>query len=198
MRILGRTSSINVRKVLWAADELGLSYDREDADTASPAFRALNPNGLIPVLIDAHGPLWESNAICRHLAAGTSLFPTGARARAVIDQWMEWQATELNSAWRFAFAGLVRRFPGYDDAGRIAASVQDWNSAMAILDRALDGTGAFVTGQAFTLADVVIGLSVHRWIASPIERADLPAVAGYYQRLGARRAFQPYALPEVP
>jgi len=198
MRILGRTSSINVRKVLWAADELGLAYDREDADTASPAFRALNPNGLIPVLIDQHGPLWESNAICRHLASGTSLFPTEARARAVIDQWMEWQATELNSAWRFAFAGLVRRFPGYDDAARIAASVRDWNGAMAILDRALSATGAFVTGQAFTLADVVIGLSVHRWIASPIERADLPAVATYYQRLGGRRAFQPYALPEVP
>jgi len=198
MQILGRTSSINVRKVLWAADELGLSYDRADADTASPAFRALNPNGLIPVLIDEHGPLWESNAICRHLAAGTTLFPSAPRARAVVDQWMEWQATELNSAWRFAFAGLVRRFPGYDDADRIAASVRDWNSAMAILDRALDGTGAFVTGQDFTLADVVIGLSVHRWIASPIDRADLPAVAAYYQRLGERGTFQPYARPDVP
>jgi glutathione S-transferase len=198
MKILGRTSSINVRKVLWTADELGLAYERQEVETASPAFRALNPNGLVPVLIDDHGPLWESNAICRYMAAGSALFAVDARARAVVDQWMEWQATELNTAWRFAFAGLVRRFPGFEDETRIAASVRDWNAAMGVLEQQLQGTGAFVTGETFTLADVVIGLSVHRWLTSPIDRADLPAVAAYYARLRERPAFLPYAREDVP
>lgn len=198
MKILGRTSSINVRKVLWTADELGLAYQRQDVETASPAFRALNPNGLVPVLIDDHGPLWESNAICRYMAAGSTLFTVDARARAVVDQWMEWQATELNTAWRFAFAGLVRRFAGFEDEARIAASVRDWNAAMGVLEQQLQRTSAFVTGETFTLADVVIGLSVHRWLSSPIDRADLPAVAAYYERLRERPAFLPYARDDLP
>jgi len=198
MKVLGQTSSINVRKVLWTADELGLAYERQEVETASPAFRALNPNGLVPVLIDDHGPLWESNAICRYMAAGSALFAVDARARTLVDQWMEWQATELNTAWRFAFVGLVRRHPGFQDEARIAASVRDWNAAMGVLEQQLRRTRAFVTGETFTLADVVIGLSVHRWLTSPIDRAVLPAVAAYYEQLRERPAFLPYARADVP
>ena len=57
MRVLGRASSLNVRKVLWTLDEIGLAYHREEwgagfQSTRSPAFLALNPNGLIPVVED--------------------------------------------------------------------------------------------------------------------------------------------------
>jgi len=67
LKILGRTSSINVRKVLWTCQELGISYDREDwgigfAPTQSPEFLALNPNAQVPVIIDDNGVLWESPA----------------------------------------------------------------------------------------------------------------------------------------
>jgi glutathione S-transferase len=59
-KVLGRTSSINVRKVLWTLDELDLAYEREDwgagfASTKDPTFLALNPNALVPVLLDEHG-----------------------------------------------------------------------------------------------------------------------------------------------
>ena len=207
LRILGRTSSLNVRKVLWTCGELALAHEREDwgtgyASTSDPAFLALNPNALVPVIIDEHGPLWESNTICRYLASrhigGEALLPTEPRGRAAIEQWMDWQATELNTAWRYAFAGLVRRMPGFDDPVQIAASVRAWNAAMVLLDRRLDHTGAYAAGETFTLADVVLGVSVHRWAASPIDRAALPAVEAYYARLKTREAFQPWALPEVP
>ena len=57
LKILGRTSSINVRKVLWTCQELGIDYVREDwgigfKPTQSPDFLALNPNAQVPVLID--------------------------------------------------------------------------------------------------------------------------------------------------
>ena len=74
LKILGRASSINVRKVLWTCAELDLAFEREDwgagfRPTHNPAFRALNPNALIPVIDDDGFVLWESNTIIRYLAA---------------------------------------------------------------------------------------------------------------------------------
>lgn len=202
-KVLGRTSSINVRKVLWTLDELELAYEREDwgagfSPTNDPKFLQWNPNALVPVLIDEDGPLWESNAICRYVAAGTPLFPDGRRARALVDQWMDWQATELNTAWRYAFAGLVRKFPGFEDPQQIEASVVAWNTAMGLLDARLVDTGAYVAGEHFTIADIVLGLSVHRWLHSPIAREEWPALNAYYARLKQRPAFSKWSLPEVP
>ena len=202
-KVLGRTSSINVRKVLWTLDELGVAYEREDwgqgfAPTSDPKFLKLNPNALVPVLVDQHGPVWESNAICRYVAADTPLFPEDRRLRAVVDQWMDWQCTELNTAWRYAFASLVRRTPGFDDPAEVAASVTAWNTAMGLLDARLVDTGAYVAGDHFTLADIVLGLSVHRWLFSPIEREEWPALSAYYERLKQRPAFQPWSRPQVP
>ena len=202
-KVLGRVSSINVRKVLWTLDELGVAYEREDwgqgfAPTSDPKFLKLNPNALVPVLVDQHGPVWESNAICRYVAAGTPLFPDDRRQRAVVDQWMDWQCTELNTAWRYAFASLVRKTPGFDDPAQAAASVTAWNTAMGLLDARLVDTGAYVAGDHFTLADIVLGLSVHRWLFSPIEREAWPALNAYYERLKLRPAFHPWSRPQVP
>lgn len=203
LRLLGRTSSMNVRKVLWTLDELGLAYEREDwgmgfASTGSPEFLALNPNGLVPVLIDGQGPLWESNAISRYLAAREgALLPAAPRERAVVEQWMDWQATELNGTWGYAFQALSRRTPSYDDPERIAKSARAWNAAMALLDAQLARTGAHVAGGDFTLADVVLGLSAHRWKRTPIDHAALPAVEAWYARLRERPAFAPWARDDV-
>ena len=206
MKVLGRASSINVRKVLWTLDELGLAHEREDwgmgfAPTDRPDFLALNPNGLVPVLIDDQGPLWESNTICRYLAhrhGDGALLPADPRGRARVEQWMDWQATELNGAWRYAFLALARKTPGFDDPASIQASTGAWNRAMGILERQLATTGAYAAGERFSLADVVLGLSTHRWAATPIAHADLPAVRAYYDRLRERGAFLPHARQDVP
>ena len=165
LRVLGRASSINVRKVLWTCREIGLSYDREDwgsgfRPTAVPEFLAMNPNGLVPVIEDEEGILWESNTICRYLASKhgrTDLVPATPRSRALVEQWMDWQATELNSSWRYAFLALVRQDPGYRDQEQIEAGTRDWNEKIGTLEKRLSSTVAFVTGDVFTLADVVIG-----------------------------------------
>jgi glutathione S-transferase len=124
--------------------------------------------------------------------------PIEPRPRAVVEQWMDWQATDLNPTWGYAFLALGRPTPGYDDRDKIAASVEAWNRAMAILDQRLAQTGAHVAGHDFTLADIVLGVSVHRWMATPMERANLPAVAAYYARLKERPEFGRWALDEVP
>ncbi len=206
LRILGRTTSINVRKVLWLCVELNVPVAQEDwggdtRPTSAPEFLALNPNGLVPVMCDGDFVLWESNTICRYLVARerrADLLPADAAARARVEQWMDWQATDLNSAWRYAFMALVRRNPRFDDAAAIAASAADWNRMMAIFDAQLARTGAYAAGSAFTLADIVMGLATQRWYATPIERPVLASVEAYYERLSTREGYRLHGRNGMP
>jgi glutathione S-transferase len=206
LRILGRASSINVRKVLWTCREIGIDYQREDwgsgyASTATPEFLALNPNGLVPVIEDEAGVLWESNTILCYLAAKhgrTDLLPAGPRERAGVEQWMDWQATDLNSAWRYAFIGLIWRDPNFQNAEQIAAGIVKWNAMIGILEQRLASTGAFAAGHDFTLADIGLGLSVNRWLMTPIERPDYPSIAAYYDRLKQRPGFIEHGCNGLP
>ena len=204
MKLLGRLTSINVRKVMWTAAQIGLDLDREDwgagfRSPQEPGYLAMNPNGLIPVLIDGDFAMWESNAICRYLAAkchATVLLPTELQSRARVEQWMDWQAGELNNSWRVAFMALVRGQPAAPEA--VAASVAGWNRHMGLLDTQLAKTGAHVCGDDFTLADVVLGLSAQRWKNAPIERTELPAVEAWLQRLSARPGFAAFVGNGMP
>lgn len=204
MKLLGRLPSINVRKVMWTAAQLGLDVEREDwgpgfRSPKEPEYLTLNPNGLIPVLIDGDFVLWESNSICRYLAAkagATTLLPAQPQARARVEQWMDWQAGELNNSWRVPFMALLRGVPATPEA--IEAGVANWNRHMGILDAQLARTGAYVTGDDFTLADVVLGLSAQRWKNAPIARAELPAVEAWLQRLSTRPGFADYVGNGMP
>lgn len=198
LQVLGKPISINVRKVLWLCVELDLPYTLEawgtgyqSTDTA--AFRALNPNTLVPVIRDGDFVLWESNAICRYLAAKqgrTDLLPAEPAARARVEQWMDWQATELNNAWRYAFMGLVRHSPDHQDPALCAASLHSWSRHMHMVEEQLQSTGAYLLGDAFTLADIVLGLATQRWYMAPIDRPTLPALQAYYDRLNLRPGYR--------
>ena len=198
LRILGKPTSINVRKVLWLCEELALPHVLEPwgaglRDTHEPEFLALNPNALVPVLVDGDAVLWESNTICRYLAgqAGRDdLLPREPLARARVEQWMDWQSGELNNAWRYTYMNLVRHSPAHQDAQAVAASAVAWNRHMAILEHQLQRAGDHATGDAFTLADIGLGLSVNRWFMTPLERPALPRVQAYYDRLAERAAFR--------
>jgi glutathione S-transferase len=206
LNVLGKASSINVRKVLWTCAEIGIPYaltpwGEPGKPVSAPEFRRLNPNGLVPVIQDEGGTLWESNTICRYLAGKHQrhdLLPQEPLARAHVEKWMDWQATDLNSAWRYAFMGLVRKSAAFADPAAIEASAKAWNRAMTLLDARLDATGAYAAGDQFSLADIVLGLSVHRWVATPIAHAALPAVRAYYERLSLRPGFLAYGRNDHP
>ena len=197
LKIYGKSSSINVRKVLWLCAELDLRYENEQwgsgfRSTFAPEFLALNPNATVPVIRDGAFVLWESNTICRYLAAQhgrSDLLPSEPQGRALVEQWMDWQATELNNAWRYAFMGLVRNSPAHTDQAAIAASIESWNRHMGILEMKLSKSGAFAVGRNFTLADIVLALSINRWFMTPIEHPVFPAVADYFERLSERSGF---------
>jgi glutathione S-transferase len=198
LKIIGKPTSINVRKVLWTCVELDLPFEREDW---RDEHAALNPNRMVPVLVDAGFVLRESNAICRYLCARAqdhALLPVDARARARVEQWMDWQATELNNAWRYAFMALVRASPAHADPVQIAAGIAGWNRHVGILDAHLGASGPYMTGARFTLADIVIGLSLNRWSMTPMARPDYPQVAAYLARLAERPGYRSWCANGVP
>lgn len=196
LSVLGRPTSINVRKVLWTCEELALPYTlvpwgSEGWSLQSPDFLARNPNAMVPVIDDDGFLLWESNTICRYLAdryGDGSLLPPPSRERALVERWMDWQASDLNSAWRYAFLALVRLSPRHRDGTLVADSIAAWNAHMVLLDRHLEQGGPFMAGEAFTLADVVVGLSVNRWKSTPLDHPALPALDRYAALLAGRPA----------
>jgi len=197
LRILGKATSINVRKVLWTCAEIGLPFEREDwgsgfRATDTPEYLALNPNAMVPVIQDGDFTLWESNSIIRYLATRygeAALYPVEAQARARVDQWIDWQASDLNRSWSYTFMSLVRHSPLHQSPEALAAGQAEWARYMGILDRQLAKTGAFVAGEQFSLADIPVGLSVNRWFGTPFERPELPAVSDYYERLSERSGY---------
>ena len=197
LRLYGYAGSINVRKVLWMAEELGLAVERQDwgggtRSTAEPAFRAMNPAGMVPVIDDAGTVVWESNTIVRYLAASrgrVDLLPEGAAARARDEQWMDWQASDFNNGWRYVFQALIRKHPDHGDPVALARSQQQVVQLLGVVEGQLAASGGYITGSTFTAADVVIGLSVHRCTGLPFEQPRWPAIEGYLQRLSSRPGF---------
>jgi glutathione S-transferase len=204
LKVLGRVTSINVRKVLWALDELGLAYEREDwglplRDPKVPEFLALNPNGQVPVLIENGFVLWESNAILIYLAEREgALLPEQLELRALALQWLGWQAAELNPPWGYAVNALIRKTQGYDDPAKVADSMARWTTKMDILEAALGGSNTGYIGAGFSIADIALGLSVHRWMAIPMDKKAFPVIEDYYERLLSREAGTRWMGPETP
>ena len=197
LKIYGRANSINVRKVLWLADEIGLAYAREDwgrgfRATDDPEFLRLNPFGLIPVIDHDGFVLRESHAILRYLASKhdrRDLYPHDLRLRARLEAWMDWAATDLYAPTRPVFLGYLHKLPGWEP-DQIAAAMQQWNRQMSLLASTLAEGGPFLLGEAFTLADIPVGLVVNRWVMIEFDKPRLPAIDAYYDALARRPPYR--------
>jgi glutathione S-transferase len=189
-KLWGRLTSVNVQKAVWALDEADLAYERIDAGGAygvvdDPAYRAKNPNGLVPTLEEAGFVLWESNAILRYVAAIAPALasPADPRAQAHIEQWLDWQATSFTPAMRDAFWQLYRS--ANPDRTAIDASVKRTEGFAAILDAHLTGRD-YAVGDRFSIADIALGCAAHRWLNLPAERIERPALRRWYDRIADR------------
>jgi glutathione S-transferase len=191
IKVYGYAASINVRKVLWMCDELGLAVLRDDWDGRLPAFRALSPVGMVPVIDDDGVIVWESNVIVRYLAASraSDLLPVAPGERAHVEQWMDWQGSDFNNSWRVPMQVLVRGNPA--QAAALPAAIETFNAAVGVIDAQL-ANSAYVAGTSFTVADIVIALSLVRWRSIPMARPAAPNVDRYLDRLGERAGFARY------
>jgi glutathione S-transferase len=196
LKIWGRRNSVNVKKVLWAAEELGLKYERIDAGmehgvTKTPEYMKMNPNSLVPTIEDSGFVLWESHSIVRYLCAkhgAGTLWPVELQARADAERWMDWAFT-LQNAMRNVFWGLIRTPPEKRDPAAIEEGRRKSAALLEVPERLLSGR-PYLGGAAFTMADIPLGCEVQRWMRVPIERPAYPAVEAWFDRLCSRPAFK--------
>jgi len=197
LKILGRNNSSNVQKVLWALGELELEYSREDVGgpfggNRETDYLVMNPNGLVPTLVDGDTVLWESNVIVRYLArkyAPNSLLPDSLTDLARAEQWMDWQQTVVAPAHFPVFWGLIRTAPEDRDLDAIKNGRDRFEQVMTILDHHL-ADSAFVGGENLSIADIPVGIMVYRWFTLDIERMELPSLNRWYQKLTDRPAYK--------
>lgn len=197
LRIWGNADSVNVQKVLWCCEELGLGYERIDAGrhfgvVDTPEFRAMNPNGLVPTIDDGGCIVWESGAILRYLAArygAGALWPEDVQARADADRWVDWSNTTLWPALVPLFRAFYRTQPSHRDLDQIDRDRREALAELQVLDQHL-ARHAWAGGARFTMADIALGCPAWRWFAMPIERPALPGLQRWFDALAARPACQ--------
>ncbi|MDX5359775.1 MAG: glutathione S-transferase family protein [Alphaproteobacteria bacterium] len=200
----GRANSINVQKVLWTCEELGLEIVRHDVGgpyggTDTPEYRAMNPNGLVPTLQDGDVTVWESNAVVRYLAArygAGSLWPEDPGVRAAADKWMDWQLSTAQPHQRTLIMQVVRTPPEKRDTAAVAAAMSGAAQALELLEGAF-GDGAFLVGDGLTIADVALGPMMHRFVALDVPRPRLPKLEAWYARLTDRPGFARHVMPPL-
>jgi len=197
LTLMGRPNSSNVKKVLWVLEELGLKYDHVKLGGSyggldDPAYRALNPNGLVPCLRDGDLVLWESNTIMRYLAARYGqgilwLEDVGARAQA--EKWMDWGSNVLFPAFHDILFHTLRLPVPQRDPAIIKRGVNNFEKALAIMEDILTHQ-AWLSGKSFGLGDIVVGVFVYYYYEMDLVRnGHFAHVGAWYQRLKER---QPY------
>ncbi|MGK6320418.1 glutathione S-transferase family protein [Sphingomonas sp. DT-204] len=193
LTIWGRLNSHNVKKVVWLAEELGLDYVRHDVGGQfgmDDAYRAKNPNALIPTIEDGEVVLWESNAILRYLAArygGERWWPADPAARAMADRWMDWQFGYA-PAQLPAFVNLIRRPESERDMAAVAQSAEASARLMRIVDAQL-AVAPWLSGAEFGIGDIPMGVYAYTWFNLAIARPEMPHVADWYRRLQSRPGY---------
>ena len=191
--IWGRITSINVRKVIWTLQELGLPFERKDAGAAfgvvnTDEYAQLNPNRLVPLMVQGERTLWESNVIVRYLCASQQrLCPTDPWLRADAERWMDWQQTTFSPAGRDAFIQLFRKPEGVPNMDKVNASVKLTLPLLDLLDHHLSQR-PFLAGDAFGMADIPMGCEVHRWKGLPIAHSPRPHLDRWYAAVSQRPA----------
>lgn len=198
MKLLGRRDAANVQKVLWCLSELGLAAEQENyggsyGRTAEAAYLAVNPTGKVPTLIDAGVSIWESNTILRYLCnaydAG-SWYPQDPVRRTSTERWMDWQLAALWPGFMPLFIGLRRERRPLSAVQTLLVQAQ---AQMALLDREL-ARHEYLAGIEPTLAEIAVGLFVHRWFELDIPREPLPHLEAWYQRLTTRAGFRRHVM----
>lgn len=195
LKIWGRISSINVRKAVWIAQHLGVEFERVDAGGAfgivkTPEYIALNPNSVVPTLIDGDFVLWESNVIVRYLCAKYSMgdmYPTDLQERFDAERWMDWQQTTFNPSGRSAFWELIRTPEPERDMQKVAASIASTEPLLDRLESHLS-VNAFISCGRLTMADIPLACEIHRWFGLGLPQTKRPHLEAWYAKILARPA----------
>lgn len=189
---------LNPRKACAVARHLDapvqfVRVDPKRGEHRSGAFRAMNPNAKVPVLVDGDRVIWESGAIMCHLAerAGSALWPRDARQVDVV-RWMLWDAVHFSQqTGTLYFENIIKAWVGADapDAAAVAAATEAFRRLARVLDDHLADRD-YLVGDTLTLADFSVAAGLPYAEAARIPLAEFPAVARWHARLEALPAWR--------
>lgn len=197
MKIWGRDNSGNVKKALWTAEELGQDVEYIHAGGKyggldNPEFLKRNPNGKVPLLEDGSFYLWESNVIVRYLAAQYgkgSLWIENPAERASAEKWMDWTSNSVAPHFRTIIQHGLRLPEEQRDAKLLAQSVTELSKVLEIAEAHL-GENEWMSGKAFGIGDIPLGVNLYLWFGMQLDRPSMPNVERWYQQLQARPAYR--------
>ena len=191
LRLYGAARSRAVR-TLWMLGELGLNYEHKDylpraPETRTPEFRALNPNGRVPVIDDDGFVLSESMAINLYLAKKyeSPLYPSDPRNEALAWQWSLWETDRLDRQ----IVNYVRHTTEFPEAERkkeiAEAAWQQVTESFDVLEAAL-AKAEWLAGPAFTVGDLNVAAALYR--ALTIDTSRWPRTQAWLHRCWERPA----------
>ena len=194
IRILGRSTSGNVQKVLFFLEEVGLKYTREDygrqfSNTNTDSYRKLNPNMKVPTLVDGDLVAWESHTILRYLAALHAPHLTGATPaeRTHVERWMDWQLSSFNGPYLGVFREAKKKEE--ERAPSFGADAKELAAQLEILEKGTAGR-PWLAGESFSIADICLGPIIDRTLAFPVTLPAIPGVRAWRDKLVARDAYR--------
>jgi glutathione S-transferase len=178
------------KRVKWALQELGLSYDSvcKRELIGSDELRRIHPQAKLPAITDDGRPLFESSAICNWLADShpdkNLISKSGSWERALHDQWCGFVMTELEAhLWVIGRNTFI-----YPEESRsreaIAQAKMEAVKTIANLDDHL-GTNDYFVGNKFSMADIFCGFATD-WAEKARLAEDAPNVKAYNERIKAR------------
>ncbi len=184
--------------VHWMLIELGVPHelkkvDLEAGEQRQPAYRKLNPNGLVPTLIVDGTPLFESAALLmllaeRHPQAGLAP-PVGSPQRGVYTTWMFHLSNTLQAAYRDWFHSDQQADAGSADAVKTAARTKI-EACWDRLEMQINAGGPYIAGDRVGAVDF-LGTMLMRWSRNmPKPATEWATLANYVARMKARPSFK--------
>jgi glutathione S-transferase len=164
---------------IWLVKEMGIPFEHVPViqayrladpaapgapfNTASPAFRAINPNGLIPTIDDDGLVLHESLAINLYLARkhGGALAPRDLGEEGLMIMWALWAATECEPHTIQVLYHRVSKPEAERDPTVADAAIEALRRPFGVLNAALRAGGGHVVGGRFTVADIIVGFATN-------------------------------------
>ncbi len=203
IRILGRTTSFNVQKVLWLADELSLDYEHVElggrfGGLDTEEFGRLNPKRKVPVLVDGENAVWESHTILRYLVAkygDSDWYPECVYQRSLYERWMDWAQTRFQPAFMGVFWGYYRMPPHKRDMTNIQNELEKCHECLSLVNRQLVGS-TYLAGNCITLADITVGSILYRLTEQGLDIPLSESIDNWYQTLKQRNGYQRWIMSD--
>jgi glutathione S-transferase len=186
---------------MWLLDELKLEYEHVElggrrGGLDSEEFRALNPMGKVPVLVDNGHSIWESHTILRYLAATygeRNWFSSDPYSRSLADRWLDWAQVIFQSAFMAVFWGYYRTPIEKRNMPLIESKLPKCHECLQILDDQLSEND-FLIGSVISLGDIPAGAVLYRLTKMDLDVAS--NVDRWYKTLCERPAYQRWVMSD--